>query len=76
MISIFGLNNNNKTKWDILHAHILNKLKKEFHSLYTTEAEFALGLLPFGVDYDSSKKIITEKNPYSRFNKKIALQCE
>ena len=65
MISVFGLYYPSKKEdeWDSLQSYILDKLKKEFHSLYNTEKKFALSLLPFGVSYDSQKKIITVLDP-------------
>ncbi len=76
MVLVFGLHypskKEKKYEWDNLKSYILDTLKKTFHSLYTIEKEFALSLLPFGVSYDPSKKIITQI-----INKEEStLQCE
>ena len=77
MIIVFGLYypHKKKTEWDFLKCYLLDKLKKEFHSLYLLEKEFALNLLPFSVSYDSKKKIMTQVIT-SRFEKNRTLQCE
>ena len=64
-----------KTKWDELKIYLLDKLKKEFHSLYTVEKSFALDMLPLDFSYDPFKKVITQ-NSTSRWQKKVTLQCE
>ena len=77
MISIFGLYypHKIKTEWDSLQNYLIDKLKKEFHSVYTLEKKFALNLLPFSVSYDPSKKILTQVTNL-RFEKDRTLQCE
>ena len=77
MILVFGLYYPHKkeTEWDFLQCYLLDKLKKEFHSLYILEKKFALNLLPFSVSYDPSKKIMTQVVGL-RFEKERTLQCE
>lgn len=77
MISIFGLYYPEKeeNEWDIFQIWLLNKLKKEFHSLYSIDKEFALSLLPFNTSYNSVTRILTQI-PYSRFTKNRTIQCE
>ena len=77
MILVFGLYYPNKkeTEWDFLKCYLLDKLKKEFHSLYMLDKKFALELLPFSVSYDPAKKIMTQVVD-SRYEKNIILQCE
>ena len=78
MISVFSLYypKEKKDKWDSFHIWLLNKLKKEFHSLYITDKQFTLDLLPFNVSYDPSKKLLTQVVPHLRFEKDRVLQCE
>ena len=78
MISVFSLyySKEEKSEWDSFHIWFLNKLKKEFHSLYITDKQFALDLLPFNVSYDPSKKLFTQVVPHLRFEKDRVLQCE
>ena len=77
MLLLFGLYYPKKkeNEWDEFKIYLLDKLKKEFHSLYTVEENFALDMLPLDLSYDPSKKVITQ-NSTSRWQKKITLQCE
>ena len=83
IISCVGLRDskkeNNILRYDMLLSfrfYLLQKLKKEFHSLYMTDKEFALDLLPYNVSYDPKTKIMTQIPLISRFRKEIKLQCE
>ena len=78
MISVFSLYylKEEKNEWDSFRIWLLNKLKKEFHSLYITDKQFALDLLPFNVSYDPSKKLLTQVVPHLRLEKDRVLQCE
>ena len=64
-----------ETEWDKFRVYLLDKLKKEFHSLYTTKASFALDMLPFDFSYDPSTKVITQDTT-SRWQEKATLKCE
>ncbi len=77
MLLLFGLYYPKKkeNEWDEFKIYLLDKLKKEFHSLYTVEENFALDMLPLDLSYDPSTKVITQ-NSTSRWQKKITLQCE
>ena len=77
MLLLFGLYYPQKKEdeWDKFKIYFLDKLKKEFRSLYTTEADFALGILPLNLAYDPSTKVITQ-NTTSRWQKKVTLKCE
>ena len=77
MLSLFGLYYPEKKEndWDEFKIYLLDKLKKEFHSLYTVEKNFALDMLPLNLSYDPSKKVITQ-NSTSRWQEKITLKCE
>ena len=77
MLLLFGLYYPQKkeNEWDKFKIYLLDKLKKEFHSLYTVEANFALDMLPFNLSYHPSTKVITQ-NIILRGQEKVTLKCE
>ena len=77
MIVIFGLYalKEEKNLMDRLRIHLINTLKTKFHSLYVSDKEFALNLLPEDVSYNPENKILTEI-VQSRSQNNRTLQCD